>query len=103
MIGSTGAAEALQAARAFEGDPRPRDRGKAKIKTLTVDPDGPRRPEFFVDELHELGRLPAAAKVLLCTEGRRQAIPEGFLVIRQTQSSERRTGLQGELETGGDQ
>lgn len=47
----------------------------------------------LVDELHELGKIPYAAKVMAQIEGGIIANPEGFVVIITTQSDDKPTGV----------
>lgn len=62
---------------------------KLKVKTFDVNVlTGPRPAGVMLDELHLLGKNPAAAKVIRQLRGGRQATPEGFLVFTTTQSDE---------------
>lgn len=63
----------------------------AKLKVKTFDLNiltGPRPAGVLLDELHLLGKNPAAPKVIRQLRGGRQATPEGFLVFLTTQSDE---------------
>lgn len=62
---------------------------KLKIKTFDLNIlTGPRPAGVLLDELHLLGKNPAAQKVIRQLRGGRQATPEGFLVFLTTQSDE---------------
>lgn len=62
---------------------------KLKIKTFDLDIlTGPRPAGVLLDELHLLGKNPAATKVIRQLRGGRQATPEGFLIFITTQSDD---------------
>lgn len=69
---------------------------KAKLKIKTFDTKvlvGVKPVGVLIDELHELGKNPHAAKVLRQIRGGILPFPEGFLVFITTQSDEPPTGV----------
>ncbi|HUC70396.1 MAG TPA: terminase TerL endonuclease subunit [Stellaceae bacterium] len=66
---------------------------RLKIKTFDLNVlTGPRPAGVFLDELHLLGGVAAASKIIRQLRGGREAIPEGFLVFCTTQSEDAPAG-----------
>lgn len=67
---------------------------KLKIKTFSLDIlTGPKPAGVMLDELHLLGKVSYAVRVLRQIRGGLEKISEGFLIITTTQSDERPAGV----------